>query len=177
MKLDDPTSGAGGSPALEGRAFSLVRRGATVCAALGGFVLLGMALLTCFSVVSRMFINRPVPGMFELVELFTGIAVLSFFPYTHVMRGNVTAEFFTTRAPQRLNDLLDLVADLVFLAIAAFLFWRVGVGFIESLTSRDRTFVLNMPEWVFYGPAAFWLLLLLIVTLAVAAVSARKALA
>jgi TRAP-type C4-dicarboxylate transport system permease small subunit len=167
MRLDDADHGAGPAPAPPGPAFRLVERVARACAVAGGLVLLGMALMTCVSVLTRLFAGRPIFGIFELVELFTGIAVLSFFPYTHVTRGNVVAEFFTQKLPPRLRALLELVADAGFLGIAAFAFWRVAAGLEESLGSLNRSFVLNLPEWVFYGPATLWLALLVVVSVAV----------
>ncbi len=176
MRLDDANNGAGPAPAPPGAAFRTVETIARACAVAGGLVLLGMALMTCVSVLTRLFAGRPIFGIFELVELFTGIAVLSFFPYTHVTRGNVVAEFFTQRLRPRLRALLELVADIGFLAIAAFAFWRVSAGFVESLHSLNRSFVLNMPEWVFYGPAAAWLGLLVVVSVAVMLRSAHRVL-
>lgn len=149
--------------------YATARAGAVV----GGFVLLGVAAITFASVLGRLFFGRPIYGNYELVELMTGIAVLSFFPYTHVERGNVAAEFFTQRAPAALKRLLETLADLAFLAIAAFLFWRVAVGFVEALGSQNRSFVLNLPEWVFYGPATVWLGLLVLVIAGLLVASAR----
>lgn len=161
-------------PAPLSPAYGLVERLARYAAVLGGGVLLLMAVITCASVISRLTVGRPFLGIFEMVELFTGIAVLSFFPYTHITRGNVMAEFFTQKAPRFLRDILDMIADIAFLAIAGFLFWRVGAGFLESLHSLDRTFVLNLPEWAFYGPAALWLLLLVVAAIAMAGQSVVK---
>ena len=174
MHVHNDTTEAGASPAPLFPAFGLVERLARYGAIIGGAVLLLMALVTCASVVSRLTVGRPFLGIFEMVELFTGIAVLSFFPYTHITRGNVMAEFFTQSAPRAVRAALDLIADLAFVAIAAFLFWRVGAGFLESLHSLDRSFVLNLPEWVFYGPAVLWLFLLLVVAVAIAGESILK---
>ncbi|MBV0913831.1 TRAP transporter small permease [Anianabacter salinae] len=171
MQFSSDDAGAGILPAPLARLHSAIRRLALVCAAAGGVVLLGMALMTTASVISRAVANQPIYGIFELVELFTGIAVLSFFPYTHITRGNVVAEFFTQSAPERIRHALEFLADLTFLAIACFACWRVAVGFHESLDSLDRSFVLNMPEWVFYGPATVWMVLLVIVSVAAAVLS------
>jgi TRAP-type C4-dicarboxylate transport system permease small subunit len=167
MKIEDAMSRADNTSALQSSMFLKIERIATICAVIGGFVLLGMALLTCFSVASRLALNQPIRGIFELVELFTGIAVLSFFPYTHVTRGNVVAEFFTQWLPLRGRAVLELLADIAFLGVAIFAFWRVSTGFVQSIDSIGGSFVLNLPDWVFYGPAAFWMLLLVIVSVAV----------
>ena len=44
----------------------------------GGAVLLGIALLTCWSVARRWLTSQPVPGDFELVSIGSGVAVLGF---------------------------------------------------------------------------------------------------
>ena len=107
-------------PAPLSGAYRFILRLARVCAVLGGIVLLAMACMTTVSVISRAVANTPIFGIFELVELFTGIAVLSFFPYTHITRGNVVAEFFTNGAPAPVRHGLEFLADLTFLAIACF---------------------------------------------------------
>jgi TRAP-type C4-dicarboxylate transport system permease small subunit len=171
MQFNQTDAGASILPAPIYRIYRAIERLALICAAVGGVVLLVMALVTTASVITRTVANQPIFGIFELVELFTGIAVLSFFPYTHITRGNVVAEFFTQSAPEGLRCLLEFLADLTFLGIACFACWRVIVGFIESLYSLDRSFVLNMPEWVLYGPAAVWLCLLVIASAATALLS------
>ena len=168
MKIEHNPPGAGDKPASSFIAVSIIERIARAGAIIGGTILLGMALIVCASVISRLTFGQPFLGIFEIVEILTGIAILSFFPYTQVMRGNVTAEFFTQRLSRRTRDMLDLCADLAFLAMTGFLFWRVSLGFIESTTSLNRTFILSLPEWLFYGPAALWLLLLVFAALAIA---------
>jgi Co/Zn/Cd efflux system component len=44
----------------------------------GGATLLGIALLTAWSVVQRWLTSQPVPGDFELVSIGSGVAVLGF---------------------------------------------------------------------------------------------------
>lgn len=174
MQFNSTETGAGAMPAPLSGAYRFILRLARVCAVLGGIVLLAMACMTTVSVISRAVANTPIFGIFELVELFTGIAVLSFFPYTHITRGNVVAEFFTNGAPAPVRHALEFIADLTFLGIACFALWRVYAGFVESLDSLSRSFVLNMPEWVFYGPAAVWMVLLVIASAAAAVLSAWR---
>ncbi len=174
MQFNSTDFGAGTLPAPLRRAYRFLLRLSLICAVAGGVVLLAMACMTTFSVITRAVINKPIFGIFELVELMTGIAVLSFFPYTHITRGNVVAEFFTQSAPDMVRHGLEFLADLTFLAIACFALWRVHAGFVESLDSLNRSFVLSLPEWVFYGPALIWMVLLVITSVAAAFLSAWR---
>ena len=55
-------------------------------------MLLGIALLTCWSVVQRWLTAQPVPGDFELVSIGSGVAVLGFLAWGTVRRANILVD-------------------------------------------------------------------------------------
>ena len=116
-------------------------------AGVGGLVLLAMMLMTVLSVTLRGVTGRPIPGDYELVELASAIAIFCFLPWCQISGGNVLVDFFTTRAPVRVNHLLGAAADLIYLALAVFLSWRLSVGAAEIHRYAEQTMVLRLPVW------------------------------
>ena len=59
----------------------VLARLARIFVIIGGICLTAAGLLTVVSVMGRYFINSPIPGDFELVEMACAVAVFSFLPY------------------------------------------------------------------------------------------------
>jgi TRAP-type C4-dicarboxylate transport system permease small subunit len=113
---------------------SMLERLAKLCALLAGALLAFMVLLTVVSILGRETIGRTVTGDFELVGLATGAAVGLFMPLCQLHRGNIVVDFFTARAPQRVNAALD------------------RIGGLSSWNSHSGTMLLGVPEWLAYAP-------------------------
>ena len=139
----------------------------------GAAVLLAAVLVTLFSITGRYAFGLPVPGDYELVEMLCGVGVFLFFPYTHTVNGNITAEFFTAALSERHKLLLDVFHDLVFALVAAILAWRMGHGFSDKLASGETSIMIRIPLWWGYGFAVVSMGLVALVCLWRAAVGIR----
>lgn len=133
----------GGRAALPRWLMTLVR----LFAGIGGVALLAIMLVTVTSVTLRGLIGRPIPGDYELVEIGSAIAIFCFLPWCQATGGNVVVDFFTQKAGPRLTHALDAMGDLVYLAIAALLLWRLSLGGVEMHEYDEQTMVLRLPVW------------------------------
>ncbi len=124
---------------------------ARLSAILAGALLALITVLTCLSILGRETIGVTVPGDFELVALATGAVVGLFMPLCQVHRGNIVVDFFTARAPRRLNAVLDRLAALILGTCFVLLAWRAGLGGYGSWSSQSTTMLLGFPEWVAYA--------------------------
>jgi len=136
-----------------------------VLALIGGVLLLASVVLSIVSISGRYAFSLPVPGDYELVELVCAVAVFLFFPYTHSIGGNLTAEFFTSGLPHRWRAALDAVHDLIFALLAALLAWRLGHGMVDKINNGDSSILLQIPLWWPYTVAVACLWLLCVVSL------------
>ena len=130
----------------------------------GGLLLMAMMLMTVASVVRRGVFGAPVPGDFELVEIMSAMIIPCFLPWCQAVRGNVLVDIFTLRAGPRINHALEAAGDLLYLAIAALLVWRLAHGAADFRSFGEQTMVLRLPIWWSFAvilPA----MLLLIVTI------------
>jgi TRAP-type C4-dicarboxylate transport system permease small subunit len=147
-------------PGPVGRALYRV---SVVVAAVGGLSLLGIMLLTVASVIGRELFDSPVPGDFELVEIWCAVAVFAFLPYCQLVRGNVVVDLFTESASLRTRATLELIGNAMFTVIAAVLTWRMVLGGIDLATYHEETMVLRVPLWWGFVPGVLATALLTVV--------------
>ena len=139
-----------------------VRRAIEWWALLGGVVLLGVALMTAWSVVTGWVLGKPLPGDFELTEVLVAVAVFAFLPYCQQTDANVTADLFTAGAGPRALAGFRLFGALLALAVALLLAWRTGAGLLDYREFVETTAILKIPIWSAYVPALASLVLLVV---------------
>lgn len=128
----------------------------------GGLVLLGIAVLTTWSAASGWLLGKPLPGDFELTEVFVAIAVFAFLPYCQQTDANVTADLFTAKAGPRVLAGFRLFGALVALGVALLLTWRTWAGLLDYRQYVETTAILKIPIWWAYVPALVSLVLLVV---------------
>src|SRR5262245_18862464 len=149
---------------------------ARVCEALalaGGVLLLGIMLLSTFSVIGRSLpellgaVALQVPrlginGDIELEQMALAVAVFAFLPLCQLQRSNVLVSFFTKNLPVRHRAKFDLAANVLFLALAIAIAWQLLQGTFDKVGNADTSMVLRIPEWIPYALAlpSAWLLVL-----------------
>ena len=143
----------------------LVRRLIEWWAVGGGVVLLGIALMTSWSALTSFAFGKPLPGDFELTEIFVAVAVFAFLPYCQLTDANVTADLFTARAGPRALAALGVFSALLALAISILLTWRTWAGLLDYRKYVETTTILKIPIWTAYVPALASLTLLVIACL------------
>tara|TARA_R110000787_G_scaffold14751_6_gene45438 strand:- start:87 stop:635 length:549 start_codon:yes stop_codon:yes gene_type:complete len=150
MPADEQVAGPGGPrtarpPDFLDRVEAGVGLAARASALFGGFVLTGIVLLVVVSVVGRKLFNTPIEGDFELVELFIGVAVISFFPYCQWQRANINVELVLEAAGPALRRVLTLFNLTAFVAVIAFLtYWTID-GTFHAFADGEETMMLAIP--------------------------------
>ena len=142
-------------------------------ALLGGAVLLGIALLTAWSAATGFIFGKPLPGDFELTQIFVAVAVFSFLPYCQLTNANVTADLFTAGAGPRTVAALGVLAALLALGVSVVLTWRTWAGMLDFRQFVETTAILKIPVWTAYVPAVISLLLLVLACVIVLVNNAR----
>ncbi len=124
---------------------------AQLCAILAGVLLTGITLLTCVSLIGRNTTGWTVAGDFELTGVATGAAIALFMPLCQLQRGHIIVDFFTARASQATNAVLDRIGALLVAATFALIAWRTVLGGLNAHASFSGTMMLGFPEWVVYA--------------------------
>ena len=162
-----------GVPAQREPHTTLIERLSGAVAVTGGALSLAVALLVVVSVVGRRFLNAPIPGDFELVQMATAIAVFSFLPYCQARRGNIVVDTFTNRLPPRVNAVIDAFWDLVYAGMMGLMTACLAVGTLDHIRNGQTTMVLQFPIWPAIAVCTGLALLLTVVALATAGLLLR----
>jgi TRAP-type C4-dicarboxylate transport system permease small subunit len=124
---------------------------AKFCAILAGFILTGITLMTCASLIGRNTTGTTLVGDFELTGVAAGAAIALFLPWCQARRGNIIVDFFTARCSDRTNEKLDRLGAFLLGLAMALLAWRAALGGLSSYTAHSTTMMLGFPEWIVYA--------------------------
>jgi TRAP-type C4-dicarboxylate transport system permease small subunit len=124
---------------------------AHVCAILAGLLMTGITLLTCVSLIGRNTTGWTIVGDFELTGVATGAAIALFMPLCQLKRGHIIVDFFTAKASDQTNALLDRLGALFVSLVFALMAWRTVLGGINAHDTFSGTMMLGFPEWVVYA--------------------------
>ena len=121
-------------------------------AILAGLSLLILALLSLRSIVGRSLFDSALLGDYELVQIFSAVAVAMALPYAHWIGGHVIVDFFTANASVKTNAFMDFIANILMAFFSAVLSWRLAVGMLDLKSNFDASMMLNIPTWWGYVP-------------------------
>jgi TRAP-type C4-dicarboxylate transport system permease small subunit len=124
---------------------------AKLCAILAGLLMVFITLMTVTSVIGRDFFGKAITGDFELSGAACGAAVGLFMPWCQYKRGNIIVDFFTAKASESTQSMLDRAGALVLGIVMAVLAWRTTLGGISAFNSNSGTMMLGFPEWMVYS--------------------------
>jgi TRAP-type C4-dicarboxylate transport system permease small subunit len=124
---------------------------AKACAILAGVLLTAITLMTCVSLIGRNTIGHHAGGRLRAHRgcRRRGHRPVSC-PGARCSRGNIIVDFFTAKASDRTNAMLDRFGALLLGLVCC----RDGLahrrGRPERLDSQSGTMMLGFPEWVVY---------------------------
>ena len=123
-----------------------VRRFNFVACAVGMATLIPLMLLTFADVAMRGFLNKPIPGTFELSQYILSIFILLGAAYTQQTKGHVGVDFVTSRLRPRARAVCESFTTILSLIIIAVVVWQGWVVGISEKTVSDQ---LRIPQYPF----------------------------
>ncbi|MDR3376753.1 MAG: TRAP transporter small permease subunit [Ancalomicrobiaceae bacterium] len=114
----------------------------------GGVIFIGMVCLSVVSIVGRKLWSAPIEGDIELLQMGTGIAAATFFPYCTLANEHLRVEFFTDHLPARIRARLDGLANLMLALAMALLTWRSTIQAFELYDAGEVTVMRNIEVWI-----------------------------
>lgn len=127
-----------------------LERIARLCSLLGGLVMTGLMLMTCYSLIGRNFFDAALIGDFELTGVGAGAAIALFMPLCQLKRENIIVDFFTAKCSEATNFKLDRLGDGFMTVIFALLAWRCGVAAINAKETMGASMLLGFPDWIVF---------------------------
>lgn len=153
---------------------------AKLMALAGGIVLVALVVMVVVSVTGRALLwagLRPIRGDYELVEAGIGFAVFAFLPWAHLERGHAIVSIVTDRFGPAVNRWILVITDIMMLAAAGFITWRLYDGMLDKFHYHETTLLLRMPLGWTYAAGLVGAVIFTIVALYVLGRSVSNALA
>jgi TRAP-type C4-dicarboxylate transport system permease small subunit len=129
---------------------NLLERIARLCSILGGLVMTGLMLMTCYSLIGRNFFDSALIGDFELTGVGAGAAIALFMPLCQLKRENIIVDFFTAKCSDGFNHGLDRMGDVLMTVIFGLLSWRCGAAAINAKETMGASMLLGFPDWIVF---------------------------
>ncbi|HXF87556.1 MAG TPA: TRAP transporter small permease [Xanthobacteraceae bacterium] len=133
-------------------------------AVVGGLICGLLALMVTVSVSGRYLFSAPIRGDYDLLAIFTGVAIFTFLPYCQMVRGNVIVDFFTSNMAPSKKAVLDAFGTLLYLIIAIVFTWRLYHGMLQL---RDSGEVIASYDFYRWWTVPFNLLCMIVLILAI----------
>jgi TRAP-type C4-dicarboxylate transport system permease small subunit len=123
---------------------------ARLCSILGGLLMTGLMLMTCYSLIGRNFFDSALMGDYELTGVGAGAAIALFMPLCQLKRENIIVDFFTARCSKSFNHGLDRMGDGFMTLIFGLLSWRCGAAAINAKETMGASMLLGFPDWIVF---------------------------
>jgi len=121
---------------------------ARLLAICGGLIFVGLVVMSVISIVGRKTLGFVVPGDVEVLQMLAACAAASFFPYCHLLHGDVKVDFFTHRLPQKVLWIIDGIGSLLVGLFGALLAWRTWAGAMALKDAGETSMILAWPTWI-----------------------------
>lgn len=114
---------------------------------IGGLITLSLMFLITLDVILRK-LGSPIPGAFELVQIFTVGIVFLGVAYVQSVKGHIFIEVATDRLPLKVHRVLDFVGYLIGFVICSILAWQTGWSAWKAFVTKEYAMgVVNIPLW------------------------------
>jgi TRAP-type transport system small permease protein len=117
-------------------------------------LMLGLMLLTCVDVVGRYFLNKPLPGGFELTEVLLAALIFAGLPLVTLRGDHITVDLFDPVTPDWLFRIQHALASLIGAASTGCLAWRLWLRAEDLQRAGETTSQLQFRlAWLTYAMA------------------------
>lgn len=121
-------------------------------AIIGGLIFVFLVLMSVVSIVGRKTFDWVVPGDVEMLQMLAASASASFFPYCHLLHGDIKVDFFTHKMKQETLWVIDAFGSLLVGLFGGLVAWRSWAGAMTVKEAGETSMILAWPVWI---PQAF----------------------
>jgi TRAP-type C4-dicarboxylate transport system permease small subunit len=122
----------------------------------GGFVLIAIIALTCYSIIGRALIPLdigigPLRGIYDMTEIGMAAAIFAFLPWAQISEAHARVDLFHWAIPKPVDRMLDLLFNAAMTAVAGFGTHRLYLGMQDKLAYGETTLIAQIPVWQGYA--------------------------
>lgn len=122
----------------------------------GGAVLIGLTILTVYSILGRALVPfgigpGPLRGIYDMTEIGVAAAVFAFLPWAQLTEAHARVDLFRWVMPTVLDRVLDLLFNIAMAFVAGVGTWRLYLGMQDKLSFGETTLIAQIPVWQGYA--------------------------
>ena len=117
-----------------------------------------LALITALTFVAvflRYIVGYVIPDSFDIARLMLGVSIFWGIAAANYRDEHIGMDLVWSMVGSRARWAIDAIAGVVTLAVFLVFFWMFTFKVLDAFRSRETTFDLHLPIWLFYGLA--WL--------------------
>lgn len=133
---------------------------------LAGVSLLFIVLIIVASVVARYFLNSPIKGADELVQMAGVVLIMMALPYGTSVGAHVRVDIFDAFLGKAGRIFGDVISRLLSGFVLCIITHRAFLRMLDAYEYADTTNMLQLPLWPFFGVLMLGTLLCLVIYLA-----------
>jgi TRAP-type C4-dicarboxylate transport system permease small subunit len=115
-------------------------------------VMFTLMVLTCADVIGRYFLNRPIPGGFELTEMLLAGLIFAGLPLVTLRNDHVTVDLFDPVTPDWLFRIQHVIACTIGFVCTGYLAWRLWLRAEQISRAGEVTAQLKIKlGWLTYS--------------------------
>ena len=134
-------------------------------------------ILTVADVAGRFFLNLPVKGSMEILEILMVLSIFPTFAWIEHQDSHLRVDLLTCRMSPGGQAVMDVFAKMTSLVFLYTLTWELWVQSLSKYHNGEATLILQLPLYPFFMVATLSLLLLSVFSMLTLWRSARKAIA
>jgi TRAP-type C4-dicarboxylate transport system permease small subunit len=121
------------------------------CGYASALFLAAMMMITVVDVTSRALFNRPITGVYDLVQLFLVGTVFLSIPDVFLRGENIVIDFVDHVFSPKAVGWLKVAASLAALVFLAVLAWKMVQPALDSIQFHEVSLDLSIPMWVYWS--------------------------
>ena len=124
----------------------------------GGAILFLVTVLTCVSIIGRIFVPfdiglGPIRGIYDMTEIGMAAAIFAFLPWAQLEEAHARVDLFRWAIPAKADGALDVLFNLAMTFVAAVGSWRLYLGMLDKQSYGETTLIAQLPVWQGYAAA------------------------
>jgi TRAP-type C4-dicarboxylate transport system permease small subunit len=129
----------------------VINRVAWVFAMVGGLCASLVAVMIVVSIAGRSLASAPIQGDVELTQFGIAVCISLCLPWCQLHGANIIVDFFTQRASESAQRVLDGFGALLLAVMVGLLSWRTAAGARAVSDAGEQTMILGLPMWWTYA--------------------------
>ncbi|KUO66971.1 MAG: hypothetical protein APF84_17415 [Gracilibacter sp. BRH_c7a] len=110
-------------------------------------VLFSTMMVVAISVLMRIFLNAPIPGLTDIVSMLNALAVAFAVSVTEKQRKHIRIDFVRQYLPSHIAKFIFVVVNSLAILVISVVTWRFFLYIFSAYGHGNATWIMKIPHW------------------------------